>query len=179
MLNLKSNFVCFHCIFIGAALLIFSLRVVSSFSTFVLKMFSWLNGWPASPTSRFSGKVLLCLDFDEHSVGYCFQWIVLTEHSFQSAIFHSSGLFYWWVSLCDSFQVKWLTKFLWHRFQTSDGVQLGWLEAGIGQTLLMLPGWPQSASLFVINWGTHLSLPLPCLVLAWLTQAHSHSNREY
>jgi pimeloyl-ACP methyl ester carboxylesterase len=35
-----------------------------------------------------------------------------------------------------------------HTFQTSDGVQLSWLQAGSGQTFLMLPGWSQSASLF-------------------------------
>ena len=34
------------------------------------------------------------------------------------------------------------------RFKTSDGVELAWLESGSGPTLLMLPGWSQSAAMF-------------------------------
>ena len=33
-------------------------------------------------------------------------------------------------------------------FRTSDDVGFPWLEAGSGPTLLMLPGWSQSASMF-------------------------------
>ncbi|MFB0986598.1 MAG: alpha/beta hydrolase, partial [Phycisphaerales bacterium] len=33
-------------------------------------------------------------------------------------------------------------------FRTSDGVELSWLESGEGPTLLMLPGWSQSAAMF-------------------------------
>lgn len=33
-------------------------------------------------------------------------------------------------------------------FKTSDGVELAWLESGSGPTLLMLPGWSQSAAMF-------------------------------
>ena len=34
-------------------------------------------------------------------------------------------------------------------FKTSDGVELAWLESGSGPTLLMLPGWSQSAAMFL------------------------------
>ena len=35
-----------------------------------------------------------------------------------------------------------------HNFLSGDGVRLSWLEAGSGPTLIMLPGWSQSAALF-------------------------------
>lgn len=35
-----------------------------------------------------------------------------------------------------------------HSFKNGDGVDLSWLESGSGPTLLMLPGWSQSAAMF-------------------------------
>lgn len=61
-----------------------------------------------------------------------------------------------------------------HTFQTSDGVQLSWLEAGSGQTLLMLPGWSQSAALFRDQFEG-LSDQFHCLALDY--RGHGESEK--
>ena len=61
-----------------------------------------------------------------------------------------------------------------HMFQTSDGVQLSWLEAGSGQSLLMLPGWSQSAALFRDQFEG-LSDQFHCLALDY--RGHGESEK--
>jgi pimeloyl-ACP methyl ester carboxylesterase len=61
-----------------------------------------------------------------------------------------------------------------HTFQTSDGVQLSWLEAGSGQSLLMLPGWSQSAALFRDQFEG-LSDQFHCLALDY--RGHGESEK--
>ena len=61
-----------------------------------------------------------------------------------------------------------------HTFKTSDGVQLSWLEAGSGQTLLMLPGWSQSAALFRDQFEG-LSDQFHCLALDY--RGHGESEK--
>ena len=61
-----------------------------------------------------------------------------------------------------------------HTFRSSDGVNLSWLEAGSGPTLLMLPGWSQSAALFREQFAG-LSEQIHCVALD--QRGHGESDK--
>ena len=61
-----------------------------------------------------------------------------------------------------------------HTFLSGDGVNLSWLEAGSGPTLLMLPGWSQSAALFREQFAG-LSGEIHCLALD--QRGHGESDK--
>jgi non-heme chloroperoxidase len=59
-------------------------------------------------------------------------------------------------------------------FETTDGVRLHYLEAGVGPTLVILPGWTQPATSFQTQLEG-LSSEFHCLALDF--RAHGNSER--